>query len=153
VTAGVIASVVIVFPTGDMHGKYVARNQPAAMAGMEGQFKTESGAGMVLIGSPTKKPARSTTHRGQRPAQLSHLRNNQGGGEGLDQFPPDERPTALPLLFYAYHIMAGLGTWFVLLMVVAAVLLWTGGFTHRAGHCGRCCSAFRCPTLPILPAG
>jgi cytochrome d ubiquinol oxidase subunit I len=30
------------------------------------------------------------------------------------------------LLFYAYHIMAGLGTWFVLLMVVAAVLLWTG---------------------------
>jgi cytochrome d ubiquinol oxidase subunit I len=30
------------------------------------------------------------------------------------------------LLYYSYHIMAGLGTWFVLLMVVAALLLWRG---------------------------
>ena len=28
--------------------------------------------------------------------------------------------------YYAYHIMAGLGTWFVLLMVVSAFLLWNG---------------------------
>jgi cytochrome d ubiquinol oxidase subunit I len=32
----------------------------------------------------------------------------------------------LPLLYYAYHIMAGLGTWFLALMVVAAFLLWRG---------------------------
>jgi cytochrome d ubiquinol oxidase subunit I len=44
--------------------------------------------------------------------------------KGLDQIPRDQWPTALPLLFYAYHIMAGLGTWFVLLMIVAAFLLW-----------------------------
>jgi cytochrome bd ubiquinol oxidase subunit I len=46
--------------------------------------------------------------------------------QGLDQFPRDQWPTALPLLFYAYHIMAGLGTWFVLLMLVSAFLLWRG---------------------------
>jgi cytochrome d ubiquinol oxidase subunit I len=44
--------------------------------------------------------------------------------KGLDQIPHDQWPTALPLLYYAYHIMAGLGTWFVLLMIVSAFLLW-----------------------------
>jgi cytochrome d ubiquinol oxidase subunit I len=52
--------------------------------------------------------------------------------EGLDQIPRDQWPTALPLLYYSYHIMAGLGTYFVLLMAVAAFLLWRGKlFTAR----------------------
>src|ERR1700735_5058576 len=44
VIAGVISTCVIIFPTGDLHGKYVAHHQPAAMAAMEGLFKTEDGA-------------------------------------------------------------------------------------------------------------
>ena len=55
VIAGVIASILIIFPTGDLAGKYVARNQPAAIAGMEGLSKTEAGAGMVLIGQPNEE--------------------------------------------------------------------------------------------------
>ena len=55
VIAGVVSSILIVFPTGDLHGKYVARNQPVAMAGMEGLFKTEDGAGVVLIGQPNEE--------------------------------------------------------------------------------------------------
>ena len=46
--------------------------------------------------------------------------------QGLDQFPRDQWPTTLPLLFYAYHIMAGLGTYFALVMLVSALLLWRG---------------------------
>ena len=53
--AGFIASVAIIFPTGDLHGKYVARHQPAAMAAMEGLFKTETGAGIVLMGQPDEE--------------------------------------------------------------------------------------------------
>ena len=30
--------------------------------------------------------------------------------KGLDQFPQDLWPNNIPLLFYSYHIMAGLGT-------------------------------------------
>jgi cytochrome bd ubiquinol oxidase subunit I len=38
----------------------------------------------------------------------------------------------LPLLFYSYHIMAGLGTYFAALMAVAGFLLWRGKlFTTR----------------------
>jgi very-short-patch-repair endonuclease len=46
--------------------------------------------------------------------------------EGLDHFPRDQWPSTLPLLFYSYHIMVGLGTWFGLIMAIAAVYLWRG---------------------------
>src|SRR5258708_6969963 len=46
--------------------------------------------------------------------------------KGLDQFPRDQWPSPLPLLFYSYHIMAGLGTYFALLMLGEVFLLWRG---------------------------
>jgi cytochrome d ubiquinol oxidase subunit I len=125
VVAGVIASTLIIFPTGDLHGKYVARNQPAAIAGMEGLFKTESGAGMVLIGQPNEE-----TGQIDNPIVVNNVLSyliygtTKAEVRGLDSIPRDQWPTALPLLYYAYHIMAGLGTWFLLLMTVSAVFLW-----------------------------
>ena len=118
VTAGVVASILIIFPTGDLHGKYVARNQPAAIAAMEGLFKTENGAGMVLIGQPNEETGQIDNPIVVNNA-LSFLIYGTTKAEvkGLDQIPHDQWPTALPLLYYAYHIMAGLGTWFVLLMI------------------------------------
>ncbi len=127
VTVGVIACIVIIFPTGDLHGKFVAKNQPAAMAGMESLFKTEAGAGMVLIGQPNEE-----TGEIDNPIVVNDLLSfliygtTKAEVKGLDQIPHDQWPTALPLLYYAYHIMAGLGTWFVLLMAVSAFLLWRG---------------------------
>jgi cytochrome d ubiquinol oxidase subunit I len=127
VIAGVISSIAIIFPTGDLHGKYVARNQPAAIAGMEGLFKTENGAGMILIGQPNEE-----TGQIDNPIVVNDLLSfliygtTKAEVKGLDQIPHDQWPTALPLLYYAYHIMAGLGTWFALLMVLSAFLLWRG---------------------------
>ena len=46
--------------------------------------------------------------------------------QGLDHFPREDWPQPMPLLYYSYHIMAGLGTYFVALMGVAAFLLWRG---------------------------
>jgi len=46
--------------------------------------------------------------------------------KGLNAFPKQDWPTNIPLLYYAYHIMAGLGTIFVAVMAVAAFLLWRG---------------------------
>ena len=125
--AGLAASILIIFPTGDLHGKYVAHNQPAAIAAMEGLFKTETGAGIVLIGQPNEE-----TGEIDNPLVVNNVLSfliygtTKAEVKGLDQIPHDQWPTALPLLFYAYHIMAGLGTWFVLLMVVSAFLLWRG---------------------------
>ncbi len=125
VIAGVLSSIAIIFPTGDLQGKYVASQQPVTMAAMEGLFKTESGAGMILMGQPNE-----VTQTIDNPIVVNDLLSfliygtTRAEVKGLDQFPRDQWPTTLPLLFYAYHIMAGLGTYFVLLMLIAMFLLW-----------------------------
>ncbi len=127
VIAGLISCVIQIFPTGDLHGRYVARYQPAAIAGMEGLFQTRKGAPIVLIGQPDER-----TQQIDNPLAVNDVLSfliygtTHAEVKGLDAFPPDQWPSALPLLYYSYHIMAGLGTWFLLLMAVAAVLLWRG---------------------------
>ena len=127
VISGVISSIAIIFPTGDLAGKFVAQNQPAAIAAMEGLFKTEVGAPVVLIGQPDE-----STGQIDNPIAVNDVLSfliygtTKAEVQGLDRFPRDQWPDALPLLYYAYHIMAGLGTWFILVMIVAAFLLWRG---------------------------
>lgn len=125
VTSGLVFSILQVFPTGDLHGRYMARYQPATVAGMEALFKTEKGAPIVLLGQPNEQ-----TRQIDNPIVvngiLSYLIYGTTAAEvkGLNEFPRDVWPSNIPLLYYSYHIMAGLGTWFVLLMAVAAFLLW-----------------------------
>ncbi len=61
VVAGVIFCVLQIFPTGDLHGKYMAKHQPATIAGMEGLFKTEKGAPIVLVGQPDMSRCSAST--------------------------------------------------------------------------------------------
>jgi len=44
---------------------------------------------------------------------------------GLDDYPRELHPP-VELVYYAYHIMVGLGTIFIALMALAALLLWRG---------------------------
>jgi cytochrome bd ubiquinol oxidase subunit I len=127
VIAGLISCIIQIFPTGDLHGRYVAKYQPAAIAGMEGLFNTQKGAPVVLIGQPDENAQKIDNPLVVNDV-LSFLLYGTTSAEvkGLNEFPRDQWPSALPLLFYSYHIMAGLGTWFVLLMLTAGFLLWRG---------------------------
>jgi cytochrome d ubiquinol oxidase subunit I len=127
VIAGLVACIVQIFPTGDLAGRYVAHNQPAAIAGMEGLFHSQIGAPIVLLGQPDEQKEVIENPLAVNDV-LSFLIYGTTRAEvkGLDAFPRNDWPTALPLLYYSYHIMAGLGTWFVLLMVVSSFLLWRG---------------------------
>jgi cytochrome d ubiquinol oxidase subunit I len=44
---------------------------------------------------------------------------------GLNDIPEDEHPP-VEIVYYAYHIMVGLGTMFIALFATAAFLLWRG---------------------------
>jgi cytochrome d ubiquinol oxidase subunit I len=131
VIAGVISCVTQIFPTGDLHGRYMAKHQPAAVAAMEGLFTSQKGAPIVLIGQPNEE--KQTI---DNPIVVNDVLSfliygtTRAEVQGLDQIPRDQWPSPLPLLFYSYHIMAGLGTYFVLLMLVAVVLLWRGRLFH-----------------------
>jgi cytochrome bd ubiquinol oxidase subunit I len=125
VIVGLIASLFQVFPSGDEHGRYLAHHQPPTAAAMEGLFNTEKGAEMVFIGQPN--PQNKTI---QNPVAfkglLSFLIYGSFSAEvkGLDAFPRSEWPDNIPLIFFAYHIMAGLGTIFLGVMIVSAWLLY-----------------------------
>ena len=127
VTAGLLFSAMQIFPTGDLHGRYMAQHQPATTAAMEGLFKTEKGAPIVLIGQPDE-----VRQRIDNPIVVNRVLSfliygtTEAEVKGLNEFPKQDWPTNIPLLYYSYHIMAGLGTLFVLLMGVAAFLLWRG---------------------------
>src|SRR5262249_48934020 len=62
------------------------------------------------------------------PGVLSFLAYGRFGAtvKGLNDFPRDQWPDNVVLLYYAYHIMVGLGTIFLAVMGGAALLLWRG---------------------------
>lgn len=125
VVLGALVAVAAAFPTGDAQAKLVARHQPEAFAAMEGHFHTESGAGLTLIGQPNVEQLR-VDNPIRIPRMLSFLTHQRWDTEikGLTEFPRDRWPDNVALLYYAYHVMAGLGTAFIALMGVSCFLLY-----------------------------
>src|SRR6185503_17910917 len=60
------------------------------------------------------------------PRFLSFLTYRRWSAEikGLEAFPREQWPQNIPLLYYSYHLMVGLGTVFIGVMSLAAFLLW-----------------------------
>ena len=60
------------------------------------------------------------------PKALSFLVNRDWKEQvrGLSSFPESEWPTNISLLYYAYHIMVGLGTIFMAVMLISGIQLW-----------------------------
>jgi len=127
VVAGLIFSVLQLFPTGDGQGVLIAHNQPVTLAAMEGLFTGQPGAPVVLIGQPNVDQ-RKIDNPVQIPNALSFLtyRAWKADVRGLNSFPEDQWPSNIALLYFSYHIMVGLGTLFIAIAVVAAFLLWRG---------------------------
>jgi len=127
VLAGCIFSILQVFPTGDGQGRMVAHNQPVTLAAMEALFTSQPGAPLVIIGQPDVE-GRKIDNPLLVPKMLSFLtyRRWQARVEGLDQFPERFWPQNIPLLYFSYHIMVGLGTVFIAIMLVCVFLLWRG---------------------------
>jgi cytochrome bd ubiquinol oxidase subunit I len=123
VVAGLVSSILVAFPTGDRQAKLVALYQPVALAAMEGHFEGETGAGIVMIGQPNVRERRLDNPIAI-PGVLSFLAFGtfHSNVKGLNEFPEDVWPDNIELLYYAFHIMAGLGTLFILTMGLAALL-------------------------------
>jgi cytochrome d ubiquinol oxidase subunit I len=125
VIAGVLASIWMLFPTGHFSSEQVAEHQPVSLAAMEGLFESERRAGVVLIGQPDTEN-RTIENPIIIPRALSYLiyQNWNAEVKGLEAFPEKNWPDNIPLLYYSYHVMVGLGTFFIGIMTLAAFLLW-----------------------------
>ena len=123
--AGFVSSVLVAFPTGDIEARNVANHQGAKFAAMEGLFETKDGAELVIIGQPDVEKRRldNPIHI---PKLLSFLTYYRWDAkiQGLDAFPQEHWPDNIPLLYYSYHIMVGLGTIFMAVTSISIFLLW-----------------------------
>ncbi len=124
VTAGFFATLLMIFPTGDGQAKMIANQQPATLAAMEGLFETAEGAPLALIGQPDTDN-RKLDNPLLIPRALSFLTYRRWGAQvkGLNAFPENIWPDNIPLLYFSYHIMVGLGTIFIVVMTLSMIQL------------------------------
>ncbi len=125
IIAALLVSVFQVVPTGDAQGRMLARNQPVTLAAMEALWQTQPGAPLVILGQPDVANKRIDNPI-VVPKMLSFLTWRSWSAEvkGLDSVPKEDWPENIPLLYYAYHIMVGLGTVFIAVTGLACILLW-----------------------------
>jgi cytochrome bd ubiquinol oxidase subunit I len=124
--AGLIAGAVLIpvqIFIGDLHGLNTLEHQPAKVAAMEGLWKTEKGAPLVLFALPD---AATQTNRFsiEIPYGAALILTHRLDGElqGIDAF-PDAHPPVAPV-FWAFRLMVGVGVLMLLASWVGSWLIW-----------------------------
>src|SRR5262245_4078000 len=127
VLAGLASSMLVAFPSGHAQGRLVADHQPVTLAAMEGRFESGTHAPMAMIGQPNV-PERKLDNPIHLPAILSWIAYGDFSANvrGLSDFPERDWPDNIELLYYAFHIMVGLGTILIGIMAVANLMAWLG---------------------------
>ena len=125
VIGALVSSALLLFPTGDGQGKNVAKSQPITLAATEGLFRTEQGAPIAILGQPDTNTGRLDNPL-MIPKVLSIITYGRWAAEvkGLNEYPRDLWPDNVPLLFYSFHIMVGLGTIFIAITALCGLALW-----------------------------
>ena len=121
--AGAVASLAMLV-SGHSQARTVAEHQPAKLAAFEGHFVTGP-APLYLFGVPDAAAQRV---RGLAvPGLLSFLVHGHLDAPvpGLDSVPPADRPP-LQIPFQSYHLMVGLGGFFIAVTLLALWLRWRG---------------------------
>jgi len=134
VLAAFLASLLLLFPTGDRQGANVASYRPVTLAAMEGLFETQRGAPIAILGQPDMAKKRLDNPL-LVPRMLSLVTYQRWMAEvkGLDMFPSDRWPDNIPLLYYCYHIMVGLGTIFIAVSGASVWKIRTGALFSSRG--------------------
>lgn len=124
VIVALVASALVIFPTGDRQGSNVTTYQPVKLAAMEGLFQSAQGAPLAIIGMPDVAN-HTLIDPIIVPDLLSFLAygNFRANVNGLETYATELQPP-VELTYYAYHVMVGLGSIFIALAAIAAFLLW-----------------------------
>ncbi len=123
---GVVMSL-LALGSGHFQAKNVAKLQPAKLAAFEGHFETgEGGAPLYLWGFPSEKEKR-VKWGFAIPGFLSFLVHEDFNKPvpALDQFSAEDWPP-VAMSFFTYHIMLGLGMYFIGVTLLATFLWWRG---------------------------
>ncbi len=111
---------------GDLSARIVAEHQPAKLAALEGVYKTEKGAPLIIWGLPNSDE-QTVNHSVGIPKLLSYLSFRDADAEiaGLDKVPRKDWPN-VKVVFQTYRLM--LLSWGLMLLttLVGVFMLWRG---------------------------
>jgi len=112
------------FISGDLQTREVYQWQPIKFAAMEGVFKTETGAPLILIALPPGQTGPLNLAVGI-PNGLSLLTTGDINGQikGLENWDQSLWPP-VAMTFVGFHTMVGLGGLMLMLMLVGIFFLW-----------------------------
>ena len=133
---GLAASLLALFPTGHHHAQQVARTQPEKFAAMEGHIQGGERAGLTVFGIPREEPPELNLAV-RIPGLLSLLAFGDVDAyvPGIEDLRAAGRPTPpYVLTFIPFHLMVGLGTFFILLTAVGVFLLYKKKLFYTRWH-------------------
>jgi cytochrome d ubiquinol oxidase subunit I len=109
---------------GDQHGLNTRRYQPMKIAALEARWQTGRGVPLTLFALPDQKAATNlyavdVPHLGS--LILTHSWN--GEVKGLNEVPPSDRPY-VPIPFFAFRAMVGIGSLLLVFALLGAYLRW-----------------------------
>ncbi|RDD63050.1 cytochrome ubiquinol oxidase subunit I [Ferruginivarius sediminum] len=107
---------------GDMHGLNTMEHQPRKVAAMEGHWETKTGAPLILFAVPDQEAQTNHFEIGI-PNLGSLILTHEWNGEvhGLDQWAPEDQPN-VPIVFYSFRVMVGIGLAMIALGLTGAFL-------------------------------
>lgn len=110
---------------GDWAGREVAKQQPLKLAAFEGLGQTEEGAPFT-IGGLYDDDTSEINGGIPIPDMLSLLAYHDPNATvvGLDSVPPEDRPSAVNTVRFAFHAMVGIGTMLAMLGVFYLFVWW-----------------------------
>ncbi|MGU3417931.1 cytochrome ubiquinol oxidase subunit I [Methylobacterium sp. D54C] len=123
--AALVAPVQIL--AGDAHGLNTLEHQPAKVMAMEGHFQSHpDGAPLVLFGLPDQE-AGTVRYAVEIPKLSSLVLKHALDAplKGLDSLPRSEWPP-VPIVFWSFRIMVGLGMLMLLLGALSLLARWRG---------------------------
>jgi cytochrome d ubiquinol oxidase subunit I len=117
---------------GDAQGRNTLEYQPTKLAAMEGLWDSGSGVPAAVIGWPDAAQERNLFEIAIPHAASVYLTHSWNGYvQGLKAVPASDRPN-VPIVFFAFRIMAGIGILLLLLVIVSLALRWKGQlYTNR----------------------
>jgi cytochrome bd ubiquinol oxidase subunit I len=109
---------------GDLQGLNTKQYQPTKVAAMEGLWNTGRGVPMTVVAWPDMQ-AQTNRFAIEIPHLASLYLTHSWNGEvqGLKAVPPADQPY-VPIVFFAFRIMVGVGLIFLATAVTGAVLRW-----------------------------
>ncbi len=111
---------------GDQHGLEALEAQPAKIAAVEANWDVKGSTPLVLFAWPDEQQERNLYELSIPAGASLILRHDPDASiPALKDFAPDDRPPVFPV-FAGFRIMAGIGFWFVALVLWGAVLWWRG---------------------------